>query len=100
MPIAMPQDAKDKIRVDDVVNLVLKLPPEQLVTAYEFLLFLQTKHRPTGKSQSAPHASIQSTPDKAFSASGIRVYSPRLVHREQASDFQLEVVEEETNAGL
>jgi len=33
-------------------------------------------------------------PDMTMTAGPLRIYSPRLIHPEQASDFQMEVVEE------
>jgi hypothetical protein len=107
---AMQKAVEDIVGTDDVVNLVLKLPPDQLVAAYEFLLFLQTKHRPrmsqrstvlTNQNQAEfTHASEQDAMINAFAASGIHVSSPRLVHRDQAADFQLEVIEEGVDAGV
>ena len=74
------------------------LPPDSLKLLAEFAAFLRVKRTPNGVHNEVIQAQRQTplqTPRKR-----VRVVSPRLVHREQAADFKMEVIVEPDHASL
>ena len=42
--IAILKENVKKVAIDDVVNALFKLPSEQIMAVYDFILFLQARH--------------------------------------------------------
>ncbi len=78
------------------------LPPDSLKLLAEFAAFLRVKREYNGAQSAANVEANQAqrqTPSKTH-PKRVRVVSPRLVHREQAADFQMEVIVEPDHASL
>jgi len=44
MNVAILEEDVKKVAIDDVVNALFKLPSAQIMTVYDFILFLQARH--------------------------------------------------------
>lgn len=74
------------------------LPADSLKLLAEFAAFLRTKSDSSVIQEERAEMQFEITPEARYRPT--RIVSPHLVHREQITDFKLEVIEEAPNDRL